>query len=175
MNILLRLKRPVDRLLETVLVLLFFSLFACVIIQVFTRYVLNDPAIFTEEASRFFFMWAVAFAAGPAVREQAYVDVDSLTIHLPQKLQLWLQFPVKNKNPPSPKSRRMPVQQDDTTTVYSSIKPKCSNRWNSRLNRIATSVASTIPCTVMVPKVSLAPERPTIITTAVMVRLRDLL
>jgi TRAP-type C4-dicarboxylate transport system permease small subunit len=68
MNILFNLKRPIDHLLETVLVLLFFSLFACVIIQVFTRYVLNDPAIFTEEASRFAFIWlsllGTAYACG---------------------------------------------------------------------------------------------------------------
>ncbi|MBS1227184.1 MAG: Tripartite ATP-independent periplasmic transporter DctQ component [Proteobacteria bacterium] len=68
MNILFHLKRPVDRLLETALVLLFFTLFACVIIQVFTRYVLNDPAIFTEEASRFAIIWlsllGTAYACG---------------------------------------------------------------------------------------------------------------
>ena len=68
MNILFCLKRPIDRLLETVLVMLFFALFACVIIQVFTRYVLNDPAIFTEEASRFAIIWlsllGTAYACG---------------------------------------------------------------------------------------------------------------
>ena len=68
MNILFSLKRPVDRLLETALVLLFFALFACVIIQVITRYVLNDPAIFTEEASRFAIIWlsllGTAYACG---------------------------------------------------------------------------------------------------------------
>ena len=68
MNTLFRLKRPVDRLLETALVVLFFVLFACVIIQVFTRYVLNDPAIFTEEASRFAIIWlsllGTAYACG---------------------------------------------------------------------------------------------------------------
>jgi TRAP-type C4-dicarboxylate transport system permease small subunit len=68
MDILFRLKRPVDRVLEAVLVLLFFTLFACVIIQVFTRYVLNDPAVFTEEASRFAIIWlsllGTAYACG---------------------------------------------------------------------------------------------------------------
>lgn len=68
MNTLFNLKRPVDRLLETALVALFFVLFACVIIQVFTRYVLNDPAIFTEEASRFAIIWlsllGTAYACG---------------------------------------------------------------------------------------------------------------
>ena len=68
MNTLFRLKQPVDRLLETTLVCLFFALFACVIIQVFTRYVLNDPSIFTEEMSRFAIIWlsllGTAYACG---------------------------------------------------------------------------------------------------------------
>lgn len=57
MNLLFRLRQPLDRALEALLVALFFALFACVIIQVFTRYVLNDPAIFTEEVSRFAIIW----------------------------------------------------------------------------------------------------------------------
>jgi len=68
MNALFRLKQPVDRLLETVLVSLFFVLFSCVIIQVFTRYVLNDPSIFTEETSRLAIIWlsllGTAYACG---------------------------------------------------------------------------------------------------------------
>ena len=68
MNILFRLKQPIDRVLEASLVLLFFTLFACVIIQVFTRYALNDPAVFTEEASRFAIIWlsllGTAYACG---------------------------------------------------------------------------------------------------------------
>ena len=68
MNTLFRLKHPIDRLLESVLVLLFFTLFACVIIQVVTRYLFNDPAIFTEEASRFAIIWlsllGTAYACG---------------------------------------------------------------------------------------------------------------
>ena len=83
MNILFSLKRPIDRLLETALVLLFFTLFACVIIGVFTRYVLNDPAIFTEEASRFSIIWlsllGTAYACG-RLEHMAYTM-------FPEKLQ----------------------------------------------------------------------------------------
>lgn len=68
MNFLFRLKRPIDAVLSGVLVLLFFTLFLCVIIQVFTRYVMNDPAVFTEESSRFAMIWlsllGTAFACG---------------------------------------------------------------------------------------------------------------
>jgi TRAP-type C4-dicarboxylate transport system permease small subunit len=68
MNALFRLKRLVDRLLEIALLALFFSLFSCVIIQVFTRYALNDPSIFTEEGSRLAIIWlsllGTAYACG---------------------------------------------------------------------------------------------------------------
>lgn len=67
-----------------------FMLLGVVLLQVFARVALPQVPSWTEEASRFFFMWSVAFAAGPAVKEQAYVDVDSFTTHLPQKMQLWL-------------------------------------------------------------------------------------
>jgi hypothetical protein len=53
--------------------------------------------------------------------------------------------------------------------------PRVSNNLKTRLSKIATRVASTMPCTEMVPKVSLAPDKPTIMMTAVIVRLRDLL
>ena len=67
-----------------------FMLVGVVLLQVFARVALPQVPAWTEEASRFFFIWAVGFAAGPAVREQAYVDVDSFTLHLPAKIQLWL-------------------------------------------------------------------------------------
>ena len=67
-----------------------FMLVGVVLLQVFARVALPQVPAWTEEASRFFFIWAVGFAAGPAVREQAYVDVDSFTLHLPEKVQLWL-------------------------------------------------------------------------------------
>ena len=67
-----------------------FLLVGVVLLQIFARVALPQVPAWTEEASRFFFIWAVGFAAGPAVREQAYVDVDSFTIHLPEKAQLGL-------------------------------------------------------------------------------------
>jgi TRAP-type C4-dicarboxylate transport system permease small subunit len=75
MNLLFRLKRLLDRGLEVLLVLFFFTLSGCVIIQVFTRYVLGDPAIFTEEVSRYAMIWlsllGAAYAAGK-VEHMAY-------------------------------------------------------------------------------------------------------
>jgi TRAP-type C4-dicarboxylate transport system permease small subunit len=82
--------RFLDHWLRLGAILSMFLLLGVVLLQVFARVALPQVPAWTEEASRLFFMWAVAFAAGPAVREQAYVDVDSFTIHLPKKLQLWL-------------------------------------------------------------------------------------
>ena len=68
MNLLFSCKRPIDRALEFLLVVTFFVLFICVIIQVFSRYVMNDPSIFTEETSRFAIIWlsllGTAYACG---------------------------------------------------------------------------------------------------------------
>ena len=82
--------RFLDQVMWLGAVLSMFILLGVVLLQVFARVALPQVPAWTEEASRFFFMWAVGFAAGPAVREQAYVDVDSFTIHLPKKAQLWL-------------------------------------------------------------------------------------
>ena len=91
MNMLFRLKQPVDSVLRFLLVALFFTLFACVIVQVFTRYALNDPAIFTEEASRISIIWlsllGTAYACG-RLEHMAYtmlpdkLDGDRLLAHM---------------------------------------------------------------------------------------------
>ncbi|MFC7410814.1 MULTISPECIES: TRAP transporter small permease [Hydrogenophaga] len=62
------LRTGVDRLLQAALVLCFAVLSFCVLWQVFTRYVLNDPSTFTEEVSRFAVIWlsllGTAYACG---------------------------------------------------------------------------------------------------------------
>lgn len=62
------LRKLVDRLLETMLVLSFLALSACVLWQVFSRYALDDPSTFTEEVSRFAVIWlgmlGTAYACG---------------------------------------------------------------------------------------------------------------
>jgi len=62
------LRKFVDRLLETGLILSFLVLALCVLWQVFSRYVLNNPATFTEEVSRFAVIWlgilGTAYACG---------------------------------------------------------------------------------------------------------------
>lgn len=47
-----QMRKAADRLLEAGLILSFLVLFLCVLWQVFSRYVLNNPSTFTEEVSR---------------------------------------------------------------------------------------------------------------------------
>ena len=83
-----KLFKALDQFLWLGAVLNLCLLVSVVLLQVFARVALPQAPAWTEEASRFFFIWAVGFAAGPAVRAQAYVDVDSFTTHLPEKAQL---------------------------------------------------------------------------------------
>ena len=85
-----KLFKALDQFLWLGAVLNLCLLVSVVLLQVFARVALPQAPAWTEEASRFFFIWTVGFAAGPAVRERAYVDVDSFTTHLPAKAQLHL-------------------------------------------------------------------------------------
>ena len=85
-----KLFKPLDQFLWLGSMLNMSLLVGVVLLQVFARVALPQAPAWTEEASRFFFIWTVGFAAGPAVRERAYVDVDSFTTHLPAKAQLHL-------------------------------------------------------------------------------------
>jgi TRAP-type C4-dicarboxylate transport system permease small subunit len=62
------LRTVVDRILQAALIVSFTVLWVCVVWQVISRYVLGDPATFTEETSRFAVIWlsllGTAYACG---------------------------------------------------------------------------------------------------------------
>ncbi|MGC3965573.1 MAG: TRAP transporter small permease [Rhodocyclaceae bacterium] len=72
---LFKIKTALDRVLQAGLVACFVTLTLCVLWQVVTRYALNDPAIFTEETSRFAVIWlsllGTAYACG-RIEHMAY-------------------------------------------------------------------------------------------------------
>ena len=47
-------------------------------IQIFARFFLASAPSWTEEASRLFFIYAISFAAGLALRDKYYVELDVL-------------------------------------------------------------------------------------------------
>lgn len=54
----------------------FAGLIYVVLLQVYARLFMAQSPHWTEEASRFLFLFTVAFAAGPAIRRRAFVNVD---------------------------------------------------------------------------------------------------
>ncbi len=79
-----------DHLLKTGTLLSTTGILMAVTIQAFCRLCLPSAPPWTEEAARFFFLFSVAFAAPLALRDQAFVRVDTLARCVPAWLTRWL-------------------------------------------------------------------------------------
>ncbi len=67
-----------DRFNEAGIILSLSVMMISVLIQVFARFFLDSAPSWTEEMARIFFVFSVAFGAGLAVKEGAYIFLDSL-------------------------------------------------------------------------------------------------
>lgn len=83
-----RLKLLLDKALEILTVVSFTGMMAVVSVQVFSRFFLPQAPHWTEEAARIMFIYTGSFAAGLAVKRNAYVAVDTLFNRLRPKWQL---------------------------------------------------------------------------------------
>lgn len=75
------------RVLRVVCVVLFATLVLLVTWQVFTRLVLGDPSIWTEELARYTFVWVSLIGIALAVSEKADVVMEFVVERLPRGLQ----------------------------------------------------------------------------------------
>jgi len=57
------------------------------IIQIYARFLLDSAPSWTEEVSRFFFVYGMSFAAGLAMKENYYVSLDIFYAKLKKKHQ----------------------------------------------------------------------------------------
>src|SRR5687768_12575279 len=57
-------------------------------LQVFTRYVLNDPFDWTEEALRYLYVFVVFFGASAAISDRSHVSISFLVEMLPRNAQI---------------------------------------------------------------------------------------
>ncbi len=78
-----KLLKAFDRVLFGTIGLLLAAMVADVAIQVFFRYVIQDPPTWTEELARFLFAWQIFLAAGLAFGRGAHIVVDALLLVLP--------------------------------------------------------------------------------------------
>jgi TRAP-type C4-dicarboxylate transport system permease small subunit len=62
-------------------------MFVSVLIQIFFRYVLQSPLTWTEEASRYSFIWIVLLGAAFAVRKKEHVVMEVLVNRFPARLR----------------------------------------------------------------------------------------
>jgi TRAP-type C4-dicarboxylate transport system permease small subunit len=69
---------------------LFALMFGAFMVQVFTRYVLNDPVTWTLELCSLAYVWVVCFTAGALVREREHIAFDMLYQHVRPTRRRWL-------------------------------------------------------------------------------------
>ncbi len=81
------LAKILDRVLFAVIGFLLAAMVADVTIQVFFRYVIQNPPTWTEEVARFLFTWQIFLAAGLAFGRGSHIVVDALLLVLPKKGQ----------------------------------------------------------------------------------------
>lgn len=58
-------------------------------LQVFTRYVLNDPLSWTEEVARYLYVYVVFLGASAAISDRSHVGIDFIVKALPATAQ-WI-------------------------------------------------------------------------------------
>ncbi|WP_339713772.1 TRAP transporter small permease subunit [uncultured Kriegella sp.] len=68
--------KTIGRLLKIGTLLSTWGLMATVLLQIFCRFSPFDTPSWTEEASRLFFIYAMSFAAGLAMKNEFYVHLD---------------------------------------------------------------------------------------------------
>ncbi|MED4128698.1 TRAP transporter small permease [Shouchella miscanthi] len=82
----MKMMKKVDTLLAYVSIALFLSLLLIVVIQIVSRYFPFD-FIWTEELSRYLFVYSMVTAAPLALRKQEFIRIDMLILALPEKVQ----------------------------------------------------------------------------------------
>ena len=72
----MKIRKYIDLIAESGVVLSLLGMVISVVVQVFTRFFMQSAPHWTEEASRIFFIFSVAFGSGLAIRDHAFVQLD---------------------------------------------------------------------------------------------------
>lgn len=81
-------KKVLDRLLETLVMAVVAVLVLDVLLQVFTRFVLNKPSSWTEELAVFMLIWVSLLGAAVALGRGAHLGIDYFVGKLRERLRL---------------------------------------------------------------------------------------
>jgi len=81
-------KKALDHLLETLVMVVVAVLVLDVLLQVFTRFVLNKPSSWTEELAVFMLIWVSLLGAAVALGRGAHLGIDYFVGKLPERARL---------------------------------------------------------------------------------------
>lgn len=69
-------KKLIERILKLGTLVSTFGFLSATLTQIYARFLMDSAPSWTEEASRFFFVYAMSFAAGLAMKDDYYVSLD---------------------------------------------------------------------------------------------------
>ena len=79
----------VERLFLIVLVILFSAMVVACTAQVIWRYLFNDPLVWSEELSRYLFIWISYISAWVAWKNRAHIALDAVTYLNSRTMTAW--------------------------------------------------------------------------------------
>lgn len=81
-------KEKIDKFINVVVITLIALIIIVVFIQVFSRYVLNNPLTWSEELARYLFIWITFLASVVVFRENGHMSVDFIVTLFPHKIRV---------------------------------------------------------------------------------------
>lgn len=81
-------KKILDKILSTICVVIFGALVVLVTWQVFTRFILNNPSVFSEELAKYCFVWLVLFGAAFVFGENGHMRIEFIQDLFPKRLKM---------------------------------------------------------------------------------------
>ncbi len=79
--------RLLERVLDCALILVFVFMVIICFLQVFFRYVLNNPLFASEEIARLFAVWLTFLGSAIAIRYREHISVDIMYVRMPIRIK----------------------------------------------------------------------------------------
>ena len=87
-SLLAQARRRLERALDALVVGLFLVMFAVVLLQVLFRYAIDWPLVWSEELSRYLFVWLALLGWTLAARRRSHIAIEGLAQRLPDRARL---------------------------------------------------------------------------------------
>lgn len=81
-------KRSLDKFLGIFCIALFAFLVLLVTWQVITRFIFNEPSVFSEELAKYCFVWLVLFGSAYVFGENGHMAIEIIRDKFPRKLKM---------------------------------------------------------------------------------------